>query len=94
MISNKRIAKGFGMVSSDIIRNPDFSLQEKALYAYLSSYADGLTNEVFVSVNRMCAECNITQSTVKRILSSLEKKGVILRENRGSKVTRKTTLLK
>jgi DNA-binding MarR family transcriptional regulator len=42
----------------------------------------------------MCAECDITQSTVKRILSSLEKKGVILRENRGSKITRKTTLLK
>ena len=93
MMKNNRVIKGFGMVSSLVIRDPDLTLQEKALYSYLCSYSGG-QNEVFVSVNRMCSECGITQSTVKRILTSLEKKGIILRENRTVGSTRKTILLK
>ncbi len=28
---NKRLVRGFGMVSSDVIRDPDVSLREKSL---------------------------------------------------------------
>jgi len=92
--NNKRLVKGFGMVSSEVIKDPGLSLQEKAMYAYLASYADSSTNELFVGINRICDECNITQSTVKRILNSLIKKNVIYRHGRGYKQTSKTILLK
>jgi predicted transcriptional regulator len=90
---NQRIKNGFGMVSNTILREPELSLGEKGLYAYLTTYADG-SNELYVSVNRMASECNIGVSTVKRYLHSLETKGVILRSNRTIGASRKTVLLK
>lgn len=90
---NNRTKNGFGMVSNTILREPELSLGEKGLYAYLSTYADG-SNELFVSVNRMASECNIGISTVKRYLHNLEIKGVILRCDRKTGASRKTVLLK
>ena len=88
---NHRLKDGFGMVSNTVLRDPEFTLGEKALYAYLSTYADGTTNELFVSINKIATELNIGQSTVKRHIQSLEKKGVIFRLKRGfgsSSITR------
>jgi DNA-binding MarR family transcriptional regulator len=90
---NNRVNKGFGMVSNTVIRNPEISLREKAIYAYLSSYANS-NNELTVSVNRIAEECGITPSTVKRIVDSLIKKGVIGRIKRGIGQSYKTILLK
>jgi DNA-binding MarR family transcriptional regulator len=91
---NHRIKDGFGQVSNTVLRDPEFSLGEKALYAYLCTYADSDSNELFVSVKRIAAECNIGVSTVKRHLSCLEKAGVILRIRNGYKATTITKLLK
>lgn len=82
------------MVSNEVIKDPNLTLQEKAMYAYLASYADSTTNELFVGINRICDENNITQSTAKRIINSLIKKNVIYRQGRGYKQTSKTVLLK
>lgn len=82
------------MVSNTILREPELSLGEKGLYAYLSTYANADSNELFVSVNRMASECNIGVSTVKRYLHNLETKGVILRCDRKTGASRKTILLK
>ena len=82
------------MVSNTILREPELSLGEKGLYAYLSTYASADSNELFVSVNRMASECNIGVSTVKRYLHNLETKGVILRCDRKTGTSRKTVLLK
>ena len=89
-----RIKQGFGQVSNTVLRDPELSLGEKALYSYLSTYADSHTDELFVSVNRIAAEMNIGQSTVKRHLHTLEKKGVILRLKRGHGMSSITKLMK
>lgn len=89
-----RIKKGFGMVSNAVIRDPEISLKEKALYAYLSSYVDAKTNECFVGIDKMAAECGVDHSTIKRILKSLKEKGVILRVSRGINNTSLTQLIK
>ena len=90
---NNRTTNGFGIVSNTVMRNPDITLGEKSLYAYLSTYANS-NNELFVSVNKIADECGIGQSTVKRYLSNLEKKKIISRISRGHKVTKVTILLK
>lgn len=94
MMINPRTKHGFGMVSNNVMRNPELTLQEKALYAYLSTYADGTTNELFVSVNKIATECNIGVSSVKRHLESLVKKKIITRISRGYATSRITILLK
>lgn len=93
MTQNTRIAKGFGMISRDVIRDPEISLREKAIYAYLSSYADQ-DNELHVSLNRIAAECNVDKSTVKRIFNILKEKGIIVRERRGVGQSYRTILIK
>lgn len=91
---NPRTSGGFGMVSKAVMADPELSMKDKGLYAYLATYADSATNELTVSVNRMCAELGVTQATVKRSLKMLETKQVIKRINTGSLRTRKTVLLK
>jgi DNA-binding MarR family transcriptional regulator len=92
--NNPRISGGFGMVSKAVMSDPRLNTTVKALYAYLSTYADGLTNELTVSVNRMAAELGITPPTVKRNLKLLEESGVIKRIPNGVMTTRITVLLK
>jgi DNA-binding MarR family transcriptional regulator len=92
--NNPRISGGFGMVSKAVMSDPRLNTTVKALYAYLSTYADGLTNELTVSVNRMAAELGITPPTVKRNLKLLEENGVIKRIPNGVMTTRITVLLK
>lgn len=89
-----RLKGGFGQVSNTVLRDPTLNLGEKALYSYLCTYADSETGEMFVSVNKMASECGIGVSTVKRYLSVLEKKGVILRIRNNYKSTTVTKLLK
>lgn len=91
---NIRLKNGFGQVSNTVIRDPEISLRDKAIYAYLATYANSKTNELTVSVNKIATECGIDQSTVKRSLDELEKRGIILRINRGYHQTKLTTLLK
>jgi DNA-binding MarR family transcriptional regulator len=91
---NQRIKDGFGQVSNTVLRSPEYSLGEKALYSYLCTYADADTNELFVSVYRIAAECDIGVSTVKRHLNLLEKKGVIIRIRRGHGMSSVTKLIK
>lgn len=93
-IKNPRLNGGFGMVSRSVMTDPELSIREKALYAYLTSYANSISNELTVSVNRMAAECGVTQSTIKRSLKVLEDKGIIQRIVLGAKATRKTIMLK
>lgn len=82
------------MVSRSVMTDPELSIREKALYAYLTSYANSASNELTVGVNRMAAECGVTQSTIKRSLKVLETKGIIQRVALGANTTRKTILLK
>jgi len=88
-----RTRKGFGIVSNEVIRDPEISIREKGIYSYLSTYANS-DGELTVSVNRIASECGMSYSTAKRILESLVKKNIILREKRLSLQSYKTVLLK
>lgn len=91
---NQRIKDGFGQVSNTVLRDPEFTLGEKALYSYLCTYADSNNGELFVSINRIAAELGIGHSTAKRHLYTLEKKGVIVRIKRGYGMSSITKLIK
>jgi biotin operon repressor len=91
---NPRVRQGFGMVSVTVMRNPELTLGEKALYAHLSTYADSKTNQLYVSINKMASECGVGVSTVNRTMKSLEKKGIIIRKARGFRMSKITILLK
>jgi len=93
-MSNPRLKNGFGMVSNTVIRDPELSLRDKAIYAYLSTYANSETNSLTVGINRIAADCDIGHSTVKRALENLEKVGIIVRTHRGQGNTKLTILIK
>lgn len=76
------------------MQDPRLSLREKALYAYLATYANSEDNTLFVTIDRICDECNIGRSTVKRILNKLVAMGIISRETRGFNQSKLTMLLK
>ena len=90
---NPRLKNGYGMVSSTVIRDPNISLRDKGLYAYLASYAS-IDNTLTVSVNKAANECGVDPSTIRRILEQLKKAGIIVRETRGTGQSFKTTLIK
>jgi len=93
MKQNPRISNAYGIVNKNIIIDPSLNFGQKAIYAYLCTYAD-INNELHVSVSRIAVECDVGQSTVKRILDQLLKKGIISRERRGAGQSFKTILLK
>ena len=93
-MKNVRLKGGFGMVSNTVIRDPEISLKDKAIYSHLATYANGQTNECTVSIDRIAAECGVDHSTIKRSLKSLKEKGVILRVSRPRPDTTITILLK
>lgn len=90
---NPRLNNGYGIVSKTVVRDPNISLRDKGLYAYLTSYANS-DNVLNVSVNKAAAECNVDPSTIKRILKSLKNSGVIVREIRDIGQSYKTILNK
>jgi DNA-binding MarR family transcriptional regulator len=92
-MKNPRLKGGYGMVTSNVLRNPDISLRDKGLYSYLATYANS-DNILTVSINRAANECGVDESTIKRILDQLKKQGIIVREQREHGKSYKTTLLK
>jgi len=93
-VKNVRLKGGFGQVSRTVMRDPDLTLRDKGLYAYLATYADSVGNELNVSINRMASECGVAPSTVKRSIDLLKKKGIIDRVYNGKNISLKTVLLK
>lgn len=89
-----RLSSGFTRVSSPTLKDPELNLQEKGLYAYLSTYADNDTFELGVTIKRIAAECNVSCSTAKRLMASLEDKGVIERKQQKHGKARKTVLVR
>ena len=93
MINNKRLECGFGQVSNIVLRNPEITPLEKALYSYLCTYADA-NNKLFVGNAKIVNEFNLSRSGVQRHLLSLEKKGIIKRITRGHMISKTIILLK
>ena len=92
--TNPRLQKGFGQVSNEVMRDPEMSLKDKGLYAYLCTFAGSQTNELIVSIYRMADECGTSTSSIKRSIDTLQSKGIINRLFMGKGNTRKTIILK
>lgn len=93
-VSNYRLKGGFGQVSNAVMRDATLSIRDKGFYSYLCTYANSLTNELTLSMSRMTAELETTESTIKRCINSLKNKGVIEREFMGKGRIWKTIILK
>tara|TARA_Y100001938_G_scaffold135063_1_gene196272 strand:+ start:1193 stop:1462 length:270 start_codon:yes stop_codon:yes gene_type:complete len=69
----------FGIVSYDIISDPDTSPKCKALYALLSCYADK-ERVCFPTKSRLADELGVSITTLKRYLKELYAKNYIKRD--------------
>lgn len=93
-VVNLRLKGGFGQCTGNVMKDPTICIRDKALYAYLCTYADGNTNQLNVSVFRMAAELNVSRQTILRSLKALELLNVIRRFNQGAGKTKITEILK
>ena len=81
-ISNKNMSKKiyrFGIVSYNIISDPETSARCKALYALLACYADK-DRTCFPTKSRLADELGVSITTLKRYLRELYAKNYIKRD--------------
>ena len=71
----------FGIVSSNVILDPDITLQSKALYATLACYANK-QRTCFPSISTLSNDLNVSESTIKRLIKELKAKNFIKRIGR------------
>jgi hypothetical protein len=94
LLQNTRLNGGFGQCTSNVMRDPNINVRDKALYAYLCTFADSRSNQLKVSVFRMAAELNVSKQTVIRSLKELERLNIILRVSQGRGQSKTTKILK
>lgn len=67
---------GYGLIPRAIMRNKELSLQARAIYSYLASFA-GNTGKAWPSVDLMVAELGITRNTFFKYLKELKEAGAV-----------------
>tara|TARA_Y100000385_G_C13005957_1_gene599437 strand:+ start:501 stop:749 length:249 start_codon:yes stop_codon:yes gene_type:complete len=77
MSSNYR----FGIVSRDVITEPNLSLQAKAVYSTLACYANK-QRSCFPSISTLADDLNVSQRTIKRLIKELKEQGYVKRVGR------------
>jgi len=73
--------KKFGIVSQDVLQDPELSIQAKGLYSFLCTYADK-NRECFPSRNTMADHCNISVRYTGILIKELKEKKYIIRRGR------------
>lgn len=71
----------FGIVSYDVMSDPELSSRAKGLYALLCCYADK-NRQCYPSKSRLADELNVSYKTLKRYLKELYSKKLIKREGK------------
>jgi predicted transcriptional regulator len=94
LVRNPRLNGGFGQCTNTVMRDPNVNIRDKAVYAYLCTFADSINNQLTVSVNKIAAELDISPVTVSRSLKELETKQIIRRITRGRGQSKVTVVLK
>lgn len=94
LVQNSRLRGGFGQCTNTVMRDPSVSIRDKALYAYLCTYADSQANTLTVSVFRMADELGVCKQTIIRSLKNLENQKIISRVSRGRGQSKTTFILK
>ena len=77
----------FFMLENSIF-NFDLDVYEFKIYAYLCMRADIKTKNCFPSACKIADECAISESKVRRVIASLEKKGFVSKRERFLKSSR------
>lgn len=75
------MSEKFFKMDNDIFKC-GLSPYEFTVYSYLVMKADRKMMTCFPSVSKICADCNISESKVRKITASLENKGLISKETR------------
>ena len=73
--------KRFGIVNSDVITDPELSIQAKGVYAIISTFANK-ERSCFPSINTIADLANTHPRTISRKLKELSSKGYIKRKGR------------
>jgi DNA-binding MarR family transcriptional regulator len=80
-LKNKYIIKKFGIVNSDIVTDPELSIQAKGVYAIICTYCNK-ERTCFPSINTLADLCDLTPRTISRKIKELKEKGYIKRIGR------------
>ena len=84
---------GFGIVSKRVLTNPDLSIQAKATYSCLASYASAKKRETWVSVDTLAKDLGASPRSVKGWLAELVAAEVITRTKPGHAGRRSVTTI-
>lgn len=74
-------SKQFGIVSKDILTDPELSMQAKAVYAILCTYCNK-ERTCFPSISTIADLCDVNPRTISRKIKELKEKGYITRKGR------------
>lgn len=75
------MSNSFGIVSKEVITDPDLSLQAKGLYAILSTYTNK-KRECFPSLNTLADISDKSISQVSLYIKELKTKGYLTRKGK------------
>lgn len=70
------ITGGYGTVYKEVLKDKDLSIEAKAIYSYLSSYAGG-EDKAFPSIGLICHELNISEKRFYKHRKELLDKNII-----------------
>ena len=79
--------KSFGIVNSDVMRDPNLSLRAKGLYALLCTFADG-RGICYPAISTLGELTGMTRRTIHRIINELELKNYVTRTGRNFQINR------
>ena len=75
----------FGIVNSDVVTDPELSLQAKGVYAVICTYCN-VNRTCYPSIATIADLCDVSTRTVDRKLKELKKKGYLTRNGKIIKV--------
>ena len=76
-----RQSKQFGMVTTEIIRDPTLSVTAKTVYALLSTYANK-KSQCYPTIKTLSERLNVHRKTVERAINELKEKNYVCKEER------------
>ena len=75
------MAKKFGIVSDEVVKDPSLSLRAKGLYALLCSYADK-NRQCYPKINTLAEFSGVSRRSIERTIIELESKGYLRKQGR------------
>ena len=67
---NRDIELGYGTVTKQAMQDRNLTIEAKAIYAYLCSFAGG-KDEAWPSISKMCYDLNISENRMRKHINLL-----------------------